>query len=298
MCMLCVIPPNVLPDRDKLINSALNNPHGFGFAIAVPSEQRIICERTMNADESINNFFKVREKYMEGYAIWHARYATHGATNVNNCHPFIVGNDKRTYLAHNGVLDIDIPKNDDRSDTKVFAEELLPAIGGVKALDNDWVFDMLSNYTSGSKVAVLTVDPEAEHPLYLLNGNLGSEDKDGVWWSNNTCNLSSIKTYSSKFYNNDYWDNYGSKDYVSKYPDLVSNTSDPDDPMLFCPNSQCRALLDNFALHDGMCYFCSWCLDCDESYEECMCYTANKATALSYKKVYNDFDNNWERVEF
>jgi hypothetical protein len=54
MCMLCVIPPHVVPSLDKLENSALNNPHGFGFAIAVPSEQRIIVERTMNADESIN----------------------------------------------------------------------------------------------------------------------------------------------------------------------------------------------------------------------------------------------------
>jgi hypothetical protein len=56
MCMLCVIPPNVIPSRDKLEASALNNPHGFGFAIIIPSENRIHSERTMNADTSINRF--------------------------------------------------------------------------------------------------------------------------------------------------------------------------------------------------------------------------------------------------
>ena len=33
MCMLCVIPEGLIPDREKLENSALNNPHGFGYAI-------------------------------------------------------------------------------------------------------------------------------------------------------------------------------------------------------------------------------------------------------------------------
>ena len=70
MCMLCVIPPNVIPSREKLENSALNNPHGFGFAIVVPSENRIHSERTMNADTSINRFLEMRAKYPEGYAMW------------------------------------------------------------------------------------------------------------------------------------------------------------------------------------------------------------------------------------
>ena len=69
MCMLCVIPPNVIPSREKLENSALNNPHGFGFAIVVPSENRIHSERTMNADTSINRFLEMRAKYPEGLHI-------------------------------------------------------------------------------------------------------------------------------------------------------------------------------------------------------------------------------------
>ena len=143
MCMLCVVPPNVIPNLDYMDEAAYNNPHGFGFAIAVPSEQRIIVEKHMDATTNILRFIELRTQYPQGYAMWHARYATHGAKTVDNCHPFQVGHDARTYLAHNGILDVHIPKTDDRSDTRVFAEELLPAIGGVTALDNEWVWDMM-----------------------------------------------------------------------------------------------------------------------------------------------------------
>lgn len=270
MCMLCVIPPNIIPSIDKLENSALNNPHGFGFAIAVPSEQRIICERTMDADESINRFLALRTQYPEGYAIWHARYATHGAKNVNNCHPFVVGGDQRTYLAHNGVLDVSIPHADDRSDTRVFAEELLPAVGGVTALDNDWVFDMFEDYTAGSKVAVLTVDPAAKHPLYLLNSKAGWEDASGVWWSNHTCYLDSWSTsyrkpYASYLDDEDNW--WSKQDAKEKKLGVESYV---------CPNEKCGAILDIAELEqgDGVCLFCGYCMDCEQGYDSCMCYIA------------------------
>jgi hypothetical protein len=189
MCMLCVIPPNVIPSREKLENSALNNPHGFGFAIVVPSENRIHSERTMNADTSINRFLEMRAKYPEGYAMWHARLATHGSTTVDNCHPFKVGHDEQTYLAHNGILPIVEPQGDLRSDTRIFAEDLLPAIGGVSALDNDQVFNLMEDFTSGSKVCILTVDPSAKHQCYLIHENKGKVDASGVWWSNDSCYL-------------------------------------------------------------------------------------------------------------
>jgi glutamine amidotransferase len=192
--MLCVIPPNVIPSRDKLEASALNNPHGFGFAIVIPSENRIHCERTMNADTSVNRFLEMRAKYPEGYATWHARLATHGSMTVDNCHPFKVGHDERTYLAHNGILPIVEPQGDLRSDTRIFAEDLLPAIGGVSALDNDQVWNLLEDFTSGSKVVVLTVDPDAKHQCYLIHENKGKVDASGVWWSNDSCYLSSYET--------------------------------------------------------------------------------------------------------
>lgn len=217
MCMLCVIPPNVLPSREKLENSALNNPDGFGYAIAIPQENRILVHHTMNADEAVNKFLEDKAKYPKGYALWHARLATQGSNTLENCHPFYVGKDKKTVLAHNGVL----PFADegekksllDRSDTRIFAEHVLPRMGGVAALDDPHMYEALLEITNGSKVAVLTVNPVAEYQLYLLHEKAGSYDADKVWWSNNSCELNYYKSYYTGGYSHGgYTSSYAWKD--------------------------------------------------------------------------------------
>lgn len=202
MCMLCVVPPNVIPSKDKLVNSALNNPHGFGFAIVIPHENRILVERSMNADKSIADFLEMRARYPEGYAMWHARWATHGKTDISNCHPFRMGRDNLTYLGHNGILSVLEDDKDHRSDTRIFAEDLLPSIGGVSSLDNPQVWNMLEDFTTGSKVCVLTLNPAAKQQMYLLHADKGWHDDSGVWWSNTTCELGATY-YSSRKY--DWW---------------------------------------------------------------------------------------------
>lgn len=260
MCMLCVIPPNVIPSREKLENSALNNPHGFGFAIVIPSENRIHCERTMNADTSINRFLEMRAKYPEGYATWHARLATHGSTTVDNCHPFKVGHDDRTYLAHNGILPIVEPQGDLRSDTRIFAEDLLPAIGGVSALDNEQVWNLLEDFTSGSKVVVLTVDPAAKHQCYLIHENKGKVDDAGVWWSNDSCYL---PTYSST------WRSVQALDFVSRDDeDVFAECRVCDEVILEEPTDKCS----------DYCPTCGSCFMCNVYMSDCMCYQGSNST--------------------
>lgn len=220
MCMLCVIPPNVLPSREKLENSALNNPDGFGYAIAIPQENRIHVFHTMDADEAVNKFLEDKAKYPKGYALWHARLATLGSNTIQNCHPFYVGKDTKTVLAHNGVL----PFADegekksllDRSDTRIFAEHVLPRMGGVAALDDPHMYEALLEITNGSKVAVLTVNPVAEYQLYLLHEKAGHYDSDKVWWSNDSCDINYYRKsygygsythggYHSTAWNDDYY---------------------------------------------------------------------------------------------
>lgn len=257
MCMLCLVPPNVIPSREKLENSALNNPHGFGFAIVIPSEQRIHAERTMNPDTSINRFLEMRGKYPEGYAMWHARLATHGSMTVDNCHPFKVGGDERTYLAHNGILPIIEPTGDMRSDTRIFAEDLLPAIGGVSALDNPQVMNLIEDFTSGSKVAILTVDVRAEYQAYLIHENKGTKDGTGVWWSNDSCYLASSRSW-----------------YSVKPLDFGLN-----DDGGFC--KVCDTNLDNAAYITDYCPTCASCYMCYSHKADCLCYhKSSKATTL------------------
>lgn len=253
MCMLCLVPPNVIPSREKLENSALNNPHGFGFAIVIPSENRIHAERTMNPDTSINRFIEMRTKYLEGYALWHARLATHGSTTVDNCHPFKVGGDERTYLAHNGILPIVEPTGDTRSDTRIFAEDLLPAIGGVSALDNPQVMNLIEDFTSGSKVAILTVDTRAEYQAYLIHEGKGKKDATGVWWSNDSCYLANTRNWYS-------------------VQPLDFGVSDKD----YC--FVCDTQLNNDAYTTDYCPTCASCYMCNMHKGDCMCYHKTKTS--------------------
>ena len=271
MCMLCVIPPNVIPSRTKLENSALNNPHGFGFAIVIPSENRIHVERTMNADTSINRFLDMRGKYPEGYAMWHARYATHGSMNVENCHPFQVGvGNNLTYLAHNGILPIVEPKGDDRSDTRIFAEDLLPAIGGVTALDNPQVSNLIEDFTNGSKVCILTVDPRAEYQCYLYHAEKGKKDESGVWWSNDSCYLD---TYTR-----------GSWKSVNPLDFGLSDSSPKSGGLDYAVCSVCDTYTDTNMLEwdESFCVTCGSCYECESYITTCMCYQGSEKTWASW----------------
>lgn len=261
MCMLCVIPPMTIPTREKLENSALNNPHGFGFAIVIKKENRIHSERTMDADTSINRFLAMRERYPDDYAMWHARLATHGSTTIDNCHPFKVGSDKLTYLAHNGILPIIETVGDDRSDTRIFAEDLLPRIGGVCALDNEQVLNLIEDFTSGSKVAILTLHPEAEQQAYIIHKSKGNTDVTGVWWSNDSCYLTP-KVYSGY--------DYMGTGRTYTYNNYAEGRNNYLDEPLYC--IMCDLPVSQKDVDDkDECPNCGACFECNESYIACEC---------------------------
>lgn len=261
MCILIVCEPNSTPKATDLHAGACSNPHGFGFAIH--TGDRVISERSMSAKKSIKRFLELRALHPNGYAMWHARYATHGVKNEQNCHPFIVGGDDRTYLAHNGVLDVAIPANDRRSDTRVFAEDTLPKIGGVSALDDETIWSMISKWASGSKIAVLTADPTAQYPIYIINENLGKWDEEGIWWSNQSHVRSLPKPVVTSIYRPPAQTSVWSDDI---YYQQVIDDDPAIDTCLFC-----NALVD---LHENpyYCVMCESCFDCGDTLIDCLCW--------------------------
>ena len=270
MCLLVVCNPNSTPSKDDLKMGACSNPHGFGFAI--DTGDGIISERSMSAKKSIARFLELREQYPNGYAMWHARYATHGVKNELNCHPFKVVGKHDTYLAHNGVLDIHIPKDDRRSDTRIMAEELLPRLGGVSALDDDYVYDMISSWASGSKVVVMTNDPSAQYKIYIINESAGSWDDKGIWWSN-----TSYKPIVSTPRTESYSHTYGLYE-PSVYDIVVAQANNEyEDNTFECPN--CATLVDLWE-SELYCLICECCFDCSAQFLDCLCYNPKSKDML------------------
>lgn len=291
MCLLVVCKPKAIPKREDLHAGACANPHGYGFAMII--DGKIFRYRTMSAKKAVNKFISMREQHPHGYAMWHARYATHGVKNEANCHPFQVGDDEDTYLAHNGVLDTFIEKHDKRSDTRVFAEDTLPKLGGISALEDENIYRMIESWATGSKIAVLTVNPKAQYQMYLINESLGHWDEHGVWWSNSSYKRSTYSTHT--YYKatptapSTRDDDYEVEQ--AYYNELLSQSFEDEAITIdMCPS--CQALID-VDLSAEVCQYCDTCMSCLSTWQDCMCYIP--PSARKYAKD-NDFDNQWVRA--
>lgn len=209
MCLLTFIPEGVSPDMEKFRIAAINNPDGFGFAIL--AESKILTGHSMNFEEAADKFLDLRSRN-SGPAVFHFRWATHGSETIDNCHPFFLGQDSKSIVAHNGILPVKILKGDDRSDTKVFAQDIMPAVGGICALDDDDYFKQLSKWATGSKLVFLTLNEDAKYDFYIVNEQDGHW-ADDMWWSND--GYKSVQVYRSYGYGSyghgwggHYWDDW------------------------------------------------------------------------------------------
>jgi len=210
MCLLAFMPKDTTISYEHARRAAINNPDGFGFAIHASTH--IMTDHDMDFEKLWTRFTDAR-KTMTGHALFHFRITTHGATDASNCHPFQVGDDPLSFIAHNGILPLTMPVNESRSDTHLFAEIVLPACGGVERLDDDEFFYELEKWASGSKLAVLTANPNTKYDYYIINEAQGRWD-DGCWFSN-----TSYKPYSFSYsgYKHMYGDKYGWDDWDTGY---------------------------------------------------------------------------------
>jgi glutamine amidotransferase len=262
-----VAKPNAMPSDDALVCACANNPDGFGYA--VHTGKTIITGRGMNHNDVIDRFLTTREKHMNGWAMFHARMTTHGETVKENCHPFRVGGSPETILAHNGILsNVKIPVGDKRSDTRVFAEDLLPA--RLNILDHKKKFKKLEKWAGGSKVAVFTTDRRLNKAVYIINEKLGSWDDDGLWWSNSS--------YKQSYYITPTYGRTGS--WVPSY-DIAKGDGkyvlDGQDLTEFVEEglacSYCGHFFAETDYYHGYCQTCWVCMECQDFEESCMCYT-------------------------
>ncbi len=117
--------------------------------------------------------------------MFHSRFATHGSVTKANIHPFPIGQDRLTVLAHNGVLPVTVRprRGDRRSDTRIAAQEFLstePFLSLERAATRGRIERWLG---PDNKLVVLTVNPRYPASAYLFNEESGQWD-NGIWYSN------------------------------------------------------------------------------------------------------------------
>jgi hypothetical protein len=243
MCLLTFLPTGVTPDTDALLCGSLINNDGHGFAIV--TDGRIIVERGMDADALIEAFARLRRRHPHGPALFHSRLGTHGTTRLDNCHPFPVGGDTRTVIAHNGILPkaVQPADNDPRSDTRIAAEEFLPAFGPLRLRRTRLRLERWM--TRYNKMVILTVDRRFKHQAYILNESAGIWDAE-IWYSNDG--------YRPTKWGRRLWSTtaYGPQNDIDGLDRCWS----------------CGVLADD----DGYCPYCGCCIDCTDPRTGCLCY--------------------------
>jgi predicted glutamine amidotransferase len=251
MCLLTFFPAGIKPDTTALTHGTLFNNDGHGFAIV--TKDRIIVERGMDADSLIEAFAQWRNRHPDGPALFHSRFGTHGANDLDNCHPFAVGGDSRTVMAHNGILPevVQPAKQDPRSDTRIAAEDFLPTFGSLRWRHTRVRLERWM--TPHNKVVLLTVDPRFEQHAYILNESSGIWD-GGIWYSNDGyLPLRQQRMYGYSRWATDMW--------KSATHELL----DTPDRCGGCWLAQ---------VDDDRCPLCGRCADCEELNRYCICQSA------------------------
>ena len=251
MCMLSYYPAGVMPRADRLDNGAEANPDGHGFAI-VTERRQLIIHRDMNAERMIDQFLDLRSKHLNGPALFHSRIATSGIIAITGCHPFRVGRDNRTVVAHNGVL-FSTPQGSLQSYTAIFAKKMLPRFG---SLDSPSKFAKLERFTRGNKLVILTVNPQRRKTSYIVNEDAGIWTHDGEWHSND--DYTGWKSWKSR------------KDYDPKPKTDDARDTEP------WPCDVCHSW-NSVSTLTLTCAICQSCNDCLMSVDDCLCSYAAQA---------------------
>lgn len=264
MCIIICGFGSALPTRAQLEYSCINNQDGFGWGVVL-ADSSILVGKSMTAKTAIDDYLTCVASNQDSVAasgFW-ARIATHGATNISNCQPFTVGDGSGSVMFHNGILPLYADKSEVRSDSRCFAEDVLPQLGGVAALESQGVWDVVSAFADGSKLVFL--NPNPQNPLTIVNEKLGHWVGD-VWYSNK-----SYEKYTSI--------------YTPRYTTGTVQYKTEEDF-----DSVDSALADNLCFYcfrhlvAGTCDYCGWCWDCDEATSACLCW--NDASTVDQLELF------------
>lgn len=172
MCVAIYKPAGIVLDKSDLYAAYTENADGCGFTVR---EHGTLT--TVRGVSPFEKFWTAYQRHMYKEAIIHFRYATAGAVDTANCHPFPLANGAR--LIHNGH--IRGYGTATMSDTRQWIDTTLnPLLKAYpSALTNAGIRQMLEAFLAPSKVVILP----AYGDVIILNETSGTWEND-VWYSN------------------------------------------------------------------------------------------------------------------
>lgn len=194
MCQAIVKKAGVRIYRAALARAWESNPDSGGFAWR--EEDGTVKFKKGYRD--FGTFWKDYREHQDHDVLIHFRLATHGSKCIENCQPFVVADN--CVMAHNGILNEFTGDKSDRSDSRVFAEDVMDPVmekfGGFAAvLNNPVAVALIERSIDWSKLVFLSSDG-----FTIINeafGEWASDDAEGgrVWWSSG---FPDKQTYSYK----------------------------------------------------------------------------------------------------
>lgn len=247
MCLAIFQPAGKQIPENHLFEGFKNNPHGAGF-MYFDESAKLCIYRSMDYESFINEYEKQWALHGQNspFSI-HFRWATHGTTNIDNVHPFQLN--EHVGVLHNGIIDC-IIKDSRMSDTAAFVRDYLGSLPR-NWYDNEFLFNMVEDFTSGSKLVVMTSDPGSQYYAYIVNERLGHW-ADDVWYSNSSYSCAKPRGFSA---------------WKSAF-DSASVFEDEDDT--FYDILSCELCGEESVL-DDICYTCESCQRCFMTEADCAC---------------------------
>ena len=293
MCVLVIGLGSARLSSEMMMRGQDSNPDGTGWAVVYGDGDGlgIVSGKTLDWREGLEGLPALLDGLGDRVVCWawHARIATSGGVNLAGCHPHQIGGDPERLLFHNGMLPL--APDTGMSDTATFASRVLPAMGGVAALDDRVVARMVEDWAAGSKLAVLSTDPAS--PLVFLNEEEGKWEGD-LWFSNSSCEAPrwrSVKVaapVSSAVVHRATWSPTGSLTETWSRTGWADPDEAPDDAPDEAPDDWvpegvqvcddgtwlCVGCWHSVAVGDDDCDLCSMCLWCADWSGACYCELA------------------------
>lgn len=168
MCLIIASRTGNKPDADTLWNAYTGNSDGWG--IVTVDGGKLKAWRGFGYADLGSRLDSITGPYC-----LHFRYATHGAVNIGNCHPFKVN--KSLYMMHNGIIRIPLADKA-RSDSWNFARHYVRPYVQTHGMDN-LITDAEQFIGQGNKLTFMTGDGE----ILIANESAGVW-RGGMWFSN------------------------------------------------------------------------------------------------------------------